>query len=118
MDRQKIISVQMRTLLFLLIDIASEMDTGGENFQIEMEISGSQVFFYPEEISDSKGSELATRRVQKLNEVLEEAGYPKVSGVILTVFGDGQIGFSLGMENEPDEEQKEIIASAFDGLND
>lgn len=118
MDQQQKITGHMRAMFYALTDLASNIDSSGEDFQIEMEISGGEVTFYPEEISTSKISEPATRKALKLNEVLEDAGYPKVAGVLISFFvGDGQIGFSLGMEDEPSEEQKEIIASAFDGLD-
>lgn len=93
------------------------MDTGGEDSHLKMEVSGGKVFFDPQEISASKIAELATRRALKLNESLEDAGYPKVSGVLLTVSGDREFSFSLEMEDWPSEEQKQVIASAFDGLD-
>lgn len=109
----------MRALFYALTDLASNIDSGGEDFQIEMKISGGEVIFDPAEIADLETSEPATRKALKLNEVLEDAGYPKVVGVLISFFvEDGQIGFSLGMDSEPDKEQKEIIASAFDGLDD
>lgn len=105
-------------MFYALTDLAANIDSGGEDFQIEMEISGGEVTFDPAEISSLEISEPATRKALKLNEVLEDAGYPKVDGVLISLFvEDGQIGFSLGMENEPDEKQKEIIASVFDGLD-
>lgn len=118
MNKEQKITGHMRAMFYALTDLASNIDSGGEDFQIEMKISGGEVTFDPEEISTSKISEPATRKALKLNEVLEDAGYPKVAGVLISFFvGDGQIGFSLGMEDEPSEEQKEIIASVFDGLD-
>lgn len=118
MNKEQKITGHMRAMFYALTDLAANIDSGGEDFQIEMEISGGEVTFDPEEISSSRISEPATRKALKLNEVLEAAGYPKVTGVLISFFvGDGQIGFSIGMEDEPSEEQKEIIASAFDGLD-
>lgn len=108
----------LRALLFAMINLASKIDSGGEDFQIDMEISGDEVTFDPAKLTGSKISEPVVRKALKLNEVPEDAGYPKVSGVIISVIADSGIGFSLGMEDEPSEEQKEIIASAFDGLDD
>lgn len=118
MNQEQKITGHMRAMFYALTDLASNIDSGGEDFQIEMEISGGEVTFDPVEIADLEISKPATRKALKLNEVLEDAGYPKVAGVLISFFvEDGQIGFSLGMENEPDEKQKEIIASAFDGLD-
>lgn len=119
MNKEQKITGHMRAMFYALTDLASNIDSDGEDFQIEMKISGGEVTFDPEEISTSRISEPATRKALKLNEVLEDAGYPKVTGVLISFFvGDGQIGFSLGMEDEPSAEQEEIIASAFEGLDD
>ena len=115
MDKQKIISGNIRALLFALIDLASNIDSGGEDFQIEMKISGGEVIFDPVEIADLETSEPATRKALKLNETLEDAGYPKVSGARLTIFSNREFDFSLDMEDCPDEEQKQVISAAFDG---
>lgn len=119
MDKEQKITGHMRAMFYALTDLAANIDSGGEDFQIEMEISGGEVTFDQAEISSLEISEPATRKALKLNEVLEDAGFPKVAGALISFFvEDGQIGFSLGMEDEPSAEQKEIIASAFDGLDD
>lgn len=119
MNQKQKITGYMRAMFYALTDLASNIDSGREDFQIEMKISGGEVTFDPVEISTSKISEPTTRKALKLNEVLEDAGYPKVAGVLISFFvEDGQIGFSLVMENEPDEKQREVVASAFDGLDD
>lgn len=119
MDKEQKITGHMRAMFYALTDLAASIDSGGEDFQVEMEISEGEVSFDPEEISGLEISKPATRKALKLNEVLEAAGFPKVAGVLISFFvDDGQIGFSLGMEDEPSDEQKEIIASAFDGLDD
>ena len=118
MDKEQKITGHMRAMFYALIDLASNIDSGGEDFQIEMEISGGEVSFDPAEISTSKISGPATRKALKLNEVLEDAGYPKVAGVLISFFvEDGQINFSLGMDDEPSEEQKGVIASVFEGMD-
>ena len=108
----------MRAMFYALIDLASNIDSGGEDFQIEMEISGGEVTFNPEEISSSEISEPVARKALKLNEALEDAGFPKVAGVLISFFvDDGQVRFSIGMDNEPSEEQKGVIASVFEGMD-
>lgn len=118
MEKEQMITGYMRALLFAMINLASKMESGGEDFQVEMEVSGGEVTFDPVKLTDSKISEPVVRKALKLNEVLEDAGYPKVSGVLISVLADSGIGFSLGMEDEPSAEQEEIIASAFEGLDD
>lgn len=118
MDKEQKITGHMRAMFYALTDLASNIDSGGEDLQIEMEISGGEVIFYPVGIADLEIIKSVARKALKLNEVLEDAGFPKVAGVLISFFvEDGQINFSLGMEDEPDEEQKEIIASVFEGMD-
>lgn len=117
MNKQKIICGRMRAFILSLIDLASGMDTDGEDSYLEVEVPGDEVFFDPEEISASKTVETATRQALKLNGFLEDVGYPRVSRVLLSFSAENGIGFWLGMEDEPNEEQKQVIAEAFDGLD-
>ena len=68
MNQQQKITGHMRAMFYALTDLAANIDSGGEDFQIEMEISGGEVTFDPEEISSSRISEPATRKALKLNE--------------------------------------------------